>query len=159
MNSFTSWIGGTSVKNYSNDWLFRQFTPTCIDTVTPIKQREEIKQKDILQRQINHQLQNQNKSLSWTHTFSYLSNSVQEQFDIPVKLTTWTACHSFATKLKNSKTISLSFIMESLGHSSINTTLVTWRDLRMTAFRKTTRCWLRCWSRGAQLLVVLAITH
>jgi integrase/recombinase XerD len=34
-----------------------------------------------------------------------------------------TYCHSFATKLKNSEKVSLSFIMESLGHSSIKTTM------------------------------------
>ena len=43
---------------------------------------------------------------------------------IPTKMTPYTARHLFATKLNNSKNVSLTFIMESLGHSSIQTTRV-----------------------------------
>ena len=46
-----------------------------------------------------------------------------DELGISSKLTTYTARHSFATKLKNSEKVSLSFIMESLGHSSIKTTM------------------------------------
>jgi integrase len=38
-------------------------------------------------------------------------------------LTTYTARHSYATKLKNSEKVSLPYIMESLGHSSMKTTM------------------------------------
>jgi integrase len=55
-------------------------------------------------------------------TNKYLKR-IGKELGIPTKLTTYTARHSFATKLKNSEKVSLSFIMESLGHSSIKTTM------------------------------------
>jgi integrase/recombinase XerD len=55
-------------------------------------------------------------------TNKYLKK-VGEQLDLPVKLTTYTARHSFATKLKNSEKVSFSFIMVSPGHSSIKSTM------------------------------------
>ena len=55
-------------------------------------------------------------------TKKYLKR-IGEELGIPSKLTTYTARNSFVTKLKNSEKVSLSFIMESLGHSSIKTTI------------------------------------
>jgi len=68
-----------------------------------------------------HEIENRIANLTRT-TNKYLKR-IGEQLGIPVKLTTYTARHSFATKLKNSEKVSLSFIMESLGHSSIKTTM------------------------------------
>lgn len=46
-----------------------------------------------------------------------------KSLNLTEKLTTYTARHSFATKLKNSEKVSISFIMESLGHTSLKTTI------------------------------------
>jgi len=65
----------------------------------------------------------ENRIANLTRTTNKYLKRIGEQLGIPVKLTTYTARHSFATKLKNSEKVSLSFIMESLGHSSIKTTM------------------------------------
>jgi integrase len=65
----------------------------------------------------------ENRIANLTRTTNKYLKRVGEQLGLPVKLTTYTARHSFATKLKNSEKVSLSFIMESLGHSSIKTTM------------------------------------
>lgn len=56
------------------------------------------------------------------NTNKYLKRS-GVSLELGTLLTTYTARHSFATKLKNSEKVSISFIMESLGHSSIKTTM------------------------------------
>lgn len=56
------------------------------------------------------------------NTNKYL-RKIGTSLGITEKLTTYTARHSFATKLKNSEKVSLSFIMESLGHTSLKTTM------------------------------------
>jgi integrase len=48
---------------------------------------------------------------------------IGKSLSISEKLTTYTARHSFATKLKNSEKVSLAFIMEALGHTSLKTTM------------------------------------
>jgi len=65
----------------------------------------------------------ENRIANLTRTTNKYLKRIGEQLGIPVKLTLSTARHSFATKLKNSEKVSLSFIMESLGHSSIKTTM------------------------------------
>ena len=65
----------------------------------------------------------ENRIANLTRTTNKYLKRIGEQLGLPVKLTTYTARHSFATKLKNSEKVSLSFIMESLGHSSIKTTM------------------------------------
>lgn len=65
----------------------------------------------------------ENRIANLTRTTNKYLKRIGEQLGIPTKLTTYTARHSFATKLKNSEKVSLSFIMESLGHSSIKTTM------------------------------------
>jgi len=65
----------------------------------------------------------ENRIANLTRTTNKYLKRIGEQLGMPTKLTTYTARHSFATKLKNSEKVSLSFIMESLGHSSIKTTM------------------------------------
>jgi integrase/recombinase XerD len=65
----------------------------------------------------------ENRIANFTRVINKYLKRIGEELGIPVKLTTYTARHSFATKLKNSEKVSLSFIMESLGHSSIKTTM------------------------------------
>ena len=65
----------------------------------------------------------ENRIANFTRTTNKYLKRIGEELGIPVKLTTYTARHSFATKLKNREKVSLSFIMESLGHSSIKTTM------------------------------------
>ena len=48
---------------------------------------------------------------------------IGEELGIPTNADCQHRPHSFATKLKNSDKVSLSFIMESLGHSSIKNTM------------------------------------
>jgi integrase/recombinase XerD len=65
----------------------------------------------------------ENRIANFTRVTNKYLKRIGEELGIPTKLTTYTARHSFATKLKNSEKVSLSFIMESLGHSSIKTTM------------------------------------
>jgi integrase len=65
----------------------------------------------------------ENRIANFTKTTNKYLKRVGTALNVDAKLTTYTARHSYATKLKNSEKVSLSFIMESLGHSSIKTTM------------------------------------
>ena len=65
----------------------------------------------------------ENRIANFTKTTNKYLKRLGKALNVDTKLTTYTARHSFATKLKNSEKVSLSFIMESLGHSSIKTTM------------------------------------
>lgn len=65
----------------------------------------------------------ENRIANFTKTTNKYLKRIGQSLNVGTKLTTYTARHSFATKLKNSEKVSLSFIMESLGHTSIKTTM------------------------------------
>jgi len=65
----------------------------------------------------------ENRIANFTKTVNKYLKRIGKELNIPVTLTTYTARHSFATKLKNSEKVSIYFIMEALGHSNISTTM------------------------------------
>lgn len=54
----------------------------------------------------------ENRIANFTRVTNKYLTRIAEKLGIPAKLTIYTARHSFATKLKNSEKVSLSFIME-----------------------------------------------
>ncbi len=80
--------------------------------------------------------QKENRITNFTKITNKYLKRIGEELNLPIKLTTYTARHSFATKLKNSEKVSLSYIMEALGHSSIKTTMDYFAGFEDDAIRK-----------------------
>ena len=65
----------------------------------------------------------ENRIANFTKTVNKYLKRLGKELNIPITLTSYTARHSFATKLKNSEKVSIYYIMEALGHSNISTTM------------------------------------
>jgi integrase len=129
--------------NISGDTMFynrKKTEKTKRDNVYPIKVHLDKHAHDIIRKWANPNKdpdnyvfpilesglsirEKENRIAYFTKTTNKYLKRLGVSLGLDTLLTTYTARHSYATKLKNSEKVSLPYIMESLGHSSMKTTM------------------------------------